>query len=135
MFAAQASGLDLLKAGFACMPEIQQNFFDACKVGADEIFVIFNVRQWVHDLFAELEVLRSHIEGALALQRFGAHAPAGSQFDLVQGGGHAGRSLMSRSCIHAYFGAEVEWFLTGPGGCDLIQKRLMDYRSFPTIPS
>ena len=110
MFAAQASGLDLLKAGFAYMLEIQQNFFDASKVGTDEVFVIFYVRKWVHDLFAELEVLRPHIEGAPALQCFGAHAPAGSEFDLVQGGGHAGRSLMSQSCIHAYFGAEVEWF-------------------------
>jgi hypothetical protein len=38
LFAAQAGGLDLLKAGFTCMLEIQQNFFDACKVGADEVF-------------------------------------------------------------------------------------------------
>jgi len=108
LFAAQAGGLDLLKASFTCMLEIQQNFFDACKVGADEVFVIFNVRQWVHDLFAELAILGPHIEVAPALQRFGAHAPAISQFDFVQGGGLAGRSLMSRSCIHAYFGAEVQ---------------------------
>ena len=77
LFAAQASGLDLIKAGFACMLEIQQNFFGACKVGADEIFVIFSIRQRVHDLFAELEVLRPHIEGAPALLCLGAHAPMG----------------------------------------------------------
>jgi hypothetical protein len=94
--------------GFARLPEIQQNFLDACKVGADEILVIFNIGQWVHDLFAELQVLRPHILCAPTLQCFGTHAPAGSQFDFVQGCGHAGRSLMSRSCIHAYFGAEVE---------------------------